>query len=281
MLSLWLASATLVSALEVTFRNEYSAAVELWWESPEGALTTVGVIEPGQELMQNTFDRHRFVFEDPNRERFAVTMSAAQSYYVLAAETVLVRCAMAGSQGLFFDVHVKPHWAPRGAARFLELVRAGAFDGLAINRVVPRFLAQFGISPDFSLRSQWRTRIISDDLKQNIPFTPGTLSYAGSGPDSRTTEVFVVMPDTPQSQLDYFGRNPWETPFGHVTRRTLETVLPTFVNPYGDMPPWGNGPDPQKIYEAGGYDYLKEKFPELAYFEACSIRPKVEEDPEL
>ena len=39
---------------------------------------------------------------------------------------------------------------------------------------------------------------------------------------------------------------------------------------YGDMPPWGKGPDPQKIY-GEGYGYLAREFPELDYLETCRV----------
>ena len=46
----------------------------------------------------------------------------------------------AGKQS--FDMLIKPYWSPIGASRFLELVRAGYYDGVALNRVVPGFLMQ-------------------------------------------------------------------------------------------------------------------------------------------
>lgn len=42
----------------------------------------------------------------------------------------------------YLDILVKPYWAPRAASRFLELVRNGHYDGVAFNRVVPKFLTQ-------------------------------------------------------------------------------------------------------------------------------------------
>ena len=43
-------------------------------------------------------------------------------------------------------IEVYPDWAPRGAARFLDLVRAGFFTDIAMFRTVEGFLSQFGIS---------------------------------------------------------------------------------------------------------------------------------------
>eukprot|EP00751_Fragilariopsis_kerguelensis_P015366 CAMPEP_0170761074 /NCGR_PEP_ID=MMETSP0733-20121128/1950_1 /TAXON_ID=186038 /ORGANISM="Fragilariopsis kerguelensis, Strain L26-C5" /LENGTH=355 /DNA_ID=CAMNT_0011100979 /DNA_START=137 /DNA_END=1204 /DNA_ORIENTATION=- len=171
-------------------------------------------------------------------------------------ETVVVEC---GSTEGSFRIQVKPYWSPRGAARFLELIDLSnnsnslLFDGCALNRVVTRFLTQFGISRDFPLRTKYRTNSIVDDAvtdtasSSNIPFQPGYMSYAGSGPHSRTTEVFVVMPDTPPHQLDAFGENSWETPFGYIETKYLDEVVSKWYADYGDMTPWGNGPDPQNF----------------------------------
>jgi cyclophilin family peptidyl-prolyl cis-trans isomerase len=81
------------------------------------------------------------------------------------------------------------------------------FDGCALNRVVPKFLTQFGIGADYSKRIDFRIKVIPDDphLDPPVPFRPGYMSYAGRGPDSRSIEIFIVMPDTPQKQLNYVG----------------------------------------------------------------------------
>ena len=82
--------------------------------------------------------------------------------------------------------------------------------------------------------------------------------------------MFFVMPDCPTGQLRHFGTNAWETPFAQVLDAESLAVVGGF-KAYGDMPPWGAGPDPQKIYPEGGYDYLAREFPELDYLEKCEI----------
>lgn len=39
-------------------------------------------------------------------------------------------------------VEVHPEWAPRGAARFVELVEHGYYNGCRFHRVVQKFMAQ-------------------------------------------------------------------------------------------------------------------------------------------
>ena len=251
----------------VTFRNEMDVDAELAWVHPETKETTgVGRVPAyGGELHQDTWAGHTFKYDQGE-----VTIRGDRTFYSLT-KTGTVRVACGTTVGNI-GISVFPDWAPRGAGRFLELVRRKYFDGAAINRVVPRFLAQFGISKDYETRTRWRTANIPDDPKQRIPFEAGMIAYAGSGPDSRSTEMFFVMPDTPKHQLDHFGTNPWETPFAVCDPGAVRDVLPKLANPYGDMPPWGNGPDPQKIYRRGGYDdYLAADFPELAYFTECTV----------
>src|ERR1700685_2434839 len=43
-------------------------------------------------------------------------------------------------------IHVTRGWAPRGADRFYNLVRGGFFTECAFFRVIPNFMAQFGIN---------------------------------------------------------------------------------------------------------------------------------------
>jgi cyclophilin family peptidyl-prolyl cis-trans isomerase len=59
-----------------------------------------------------------------------------------------------------FFCQMHPEWAPLGAARFLELVSEGAYDGTAIYRVVRRKsepeAVQFGYLKDDNLRNKWK-----------------------------------------------------------------------------------------------------------------------------
>lgn len=98
---------------------------------------------------------------------------------------------------------------------------------------MPNFLIQFGIGKDFKYRRDVSETAIWDDYDNEIKFEPGFISYAGSGPDSRTAELFIVMPDTPQAQLESFGQNDWETPFGFVEGDL--SVLSKIYSGYGDM----------------------------------------------
>src|SRR5690242_8203389 len=47
-----------------------------------------------------------------------------------------------------FVIAVHRAWAPLGADRFYNLVRSGYYDGVRFFRVIPGFMAQFGLHPD-------------------------------------------------------------------------------------------------------------------------------------
>lgn len=230
----------------------------------------------GGERIVHTFPGHKFTY-DYGGERHWIEVRKEHDLELLLADKteILVKCTTTAngfrSTGQQLNIRVIPWWSPRGASRFLELVRDNYYDQCALNRVVPHFLTQFGISADVEKRRKWRARSIKDDPKRNeINFMPGMLSYAGSGPDSRYGEVFIVMPDTPQQQLDHFGTNSWETAFGIVQGELDETPISKW-HAYGDMPPWGTGPNAQKIHLDDGYEYLSREFPELDYIESCVV----------
>ena len=201
----------------------------------------------------------------------------SEQFLMLAGSTdgYRVRCEVSvNSQQYmdYLDILVKPYWAPRAASRFLELVRNGYYDGVAFNRVVPNFLTQFGIAKDFLTRTRERELTLWDDFPKGVKFEPGTMSFAGSGHDSRTTEIFIVMPGATQQQLDKFGENTWETPFAVIEGDVEKSALKKIYSGYGDMPPYGRGPDSNRIYDVDGYTrYLPKNFPKLDYIDRCYV----------
>jgi cyclophilin family peptidyl-prolyl cis-trans isomerase len=110
-------------------------------------------------------------------------------------------------------IEVYRDWAPLGADRFLELVKDDFFTDIAFFRCVKRFLTQFGIS-DVQSKKHWHREEIPDDPNLNIGIKKNYLSYAGGGPNTRSTQLFIAFED-----LDFLGKEPWETPFGKLSCR--------------------------------------------------------------
>lgn len=100
-------------------------------------------------------------------------------------------------------IAVHKDWAPIGAEHFLELVRAGYYDGAPWFRVIPGFMAQTGVAADPEMTAQWQQQTIQDEgvVVGNLP---GKVSFGRSGaPNSRSTHFFINYVDN--SRLDSQG----------------------------------------------------------------------------
>lgn len=86
-------------------------------------------------------------------------------------------------------IDVYPEAAPNAAERFLALVRAGFYDDTPVSRVVPGFVAQFGINWREGHRD-WQNDNFADDPTL-FSLDPGTLAFAKAGPDTNSTQVFI------------------------------------------------------------------------------------------
>lgn len=93
-----------------------------------------------------------------------------------------------------FIVRVVREWAPIGADRFFNLVQAGYYDDCRFFRVVPNFVVQWGIHGHPKVNAAWRSANLKDDpqVQGNLR---GRLCFAKSGPNTRTTQVFINLKD--------------------------------------------------------------------------------------
>jgi cyclophilin family peptidyl-prolyl cis-trans isomerase len=146
------------------------------------------------------------------------------------------------------------------------------YDGSHFFRVVPNFLVQFGISYSTDQELQALAhKSIPDDPKHVDPpirFEPGIISYAGSGPNSRTSQLFISY-----GSAESLGTQLWETPIGQVIEG-MENVKNFYS--YGDMPPWGKGPVQGKIH--GHPEYIENEFPLTDKFVKCHVERKGKAD---
>jgi cyclophilin family peptidyl-prolyl cis-trans isomerase len=106
-------------------------------------------------------------------------------------------------------IEVYPDAAPNAAQRFVELVEAGFYDGTPISRVVPGFVAQFGVNWRDPHRA-WKDRNFDDDPTL-FALERGTLAFAKAGPNTNSTQVFINYAENnrladPQYNFTVFGR---------------------------------------------------------------------------
>ncbi len=104
-----------------------------------------------------------------------------------------------------FVARLRRGWAPLGVDRFFHLVESGFYDDSRFYRVRAGFIVQFGIPGDPTVSVHWHDRRITDDPVQ-ASNTRGTLAYAMTGPDTRTSQIYINYTDN--SRLDEQGFAP-------------------------------------------------------------------------
>jgi peptidyl-prolyl cis-trans isomerase A (cyclophilin A) len=147
-----------------------------------------------------------------------------------------------------FTVKVTRAWAPNGADHFYNLVRAGFFTDAAFFRVIPGFMAQFGISARPEVSRIWANSNIQDDpVKESN--TRGMVTFAQtSARNSRSTQLFINYGDNSRLNADRFA------PFGEVTKGM--DVVDRIYSGYGEQPDQG-------AITSQGKAYLDKAFPRL------------------
>jgi peptidyl-prolyl cis-trans isomerase A (cyclophilin A) len=161
-----------------------------------------------------------------------------------------------------FVIEVQRELAPNGADRFYNLVKHGFYDDTAFFRVVEGFMVQFGISGNPTLNSVWRSARIPDDPVKEKNMR-GMITFATSGPNSRTTQLFINFADN--LNLDHMGF----APFGKVVSGM--DVVDKLYKGYGEGAPGGAGPN-QGLIQTKGNEYLKAEFPKLDYTQRATIQ---------
>src|SRR5215469_15091400 len=102
-------------------------------------------------------------------------------------------------------IEVHRDWAPIGADHFYTLVKSGFYDGARFFRVVPGFVVQFGLAGDPAATAKWKDMNLPDDPVTQSN-TPGMVTYATAGPNTRTTQLFINLGNN--QRLDGMGFAP-------------------------------------------------------------------------
>lgn len=150
-------------------------------------------------------------------------------------------------------IEVTRAWAPLGVDRFYNLVKNHYYDGATFFRVLPGFVAQFGISARPAVSKVWTNAKIPDDpvTQSNLS---GYLTFATAGPNTRTTQIFINLADN--TRLDGMGF----APFAKIVEGM--DVVEQFYTGYGEGAPRGNGPDQGRLTDEGKA-YIDKNFPLL------------------
>jgi len=152
-------------------------------------------------------------------------------------------------------IEVHREWAPLGSDRFYTLVKANYLDGAHFFRVIPGFMAQFGLAGDPLVTARWKGTELPDDPKSQSN-TRGMITFATAGANTRTTQLFINYGDN--SRLDEKGF----TPFGRVVSGM--EVMDAINSRYRESPNQGS-------IKAEGNTYLDRDFPGLDLIKSAKL----------
>lgn len=174
----------------------------------------------------------------------------------------LFRVRLETSKGaIVLEIH--RDWAPHGADRFYNLVRAGFYDDARFFRVIVGRWAQFGIPGDPKLARLWRNQTIPDDPRRESNVR-GTIAYAFAVPNGRTTQVFINLRDNSATH----DPEPF-VPFGRIVEGMQ--VADALYAGYGESAGGGiRGGKQGPLFEEGNH-YLKAHFPQLDYIKRAVV----------
>lgn len=168
------------------------------------------------------------------------------------------RVAVETSKGTF-TIEVTRSLAPLGADRFYELVSIGYFTDVRFFRMVPGFIAQFGIHGDPAVNNAWKRAMLPDE-PMRTGNTRGTVTFASAGPDTRTVQLFISTGDN-RRRLDH---QRVFAPIGTVVDGM--NVVDALNSEYGEEPNFS------RIF-AQGNEYLRKWFPALDYIKQATVVP--------
>ncbi|GKZ01541.1 hypothetical protein MPSEU_001104700 [Mayamaea pseudoterrestris] len=173
-----------------------------------------------------------------------------------------------------WSILVHDSWAPRGASRFLKMVRASHFSApkVPLMRCVSNFLCQFGLNGASGRRFE---TTIPDDV-QWLPAGPshrvnsagvkrymrGYLSYAGGGNHSRSNQLFVALADN--GMLG--GGSPWEVPWGELVGTHSFDTLDELYTGYGE-----HGPRQGMLHGDNAIRTTEVEFPKISWILGCKV----------
>mmetsp|Transcript_19443 Transcript_19443/g.36240 ORF Transcript_19443/g.36240 Transcript_19443/m.36240 type:complete len:303 (+) Transcript_19443:98-1006(+) len=158
-------------------------------------------------------------------------------------------------------IQIVRDWSPLGADRFYALVLENYYSCAAFYRYVSNFIVQFGYAAEPDESSTWNA-VIQDDavVKSNLK---GTLTFATSGSDSRSTHLFFNFEDN--SFLDAQGFSP----FG-IVLEGFDTLVEVY-NPT----PYNSGGIDQGMYESGGNDWVLSRYPDVTLIESIILTDEI------
>lgn len=156
-----------------------------------------------------------------------------------------------------FDIEAVREWSPNGVDRLYQLIKNEYYVDVAIFRVVPNFVAQFGIHNDTLINNAWQKRGIEDEsvIKKNDSMT---ISFARGGVNTRSNQIFINLKENHRlDKLAYSGVVGFPVVAKVIAGQ--ENVL-KFYDGYGD----NLGRKQGEIAKLGN-EFLRKEYPKVDY----------------
>ncbi len=162
-----------------------------------------------------------------------------------------------------FDIEAHRKWSPKAVDRLYQLISTDFYTDIALYRVVPNFVVQFGIHNNAELNKAWSYyKIIDEPVKKSN--AEGTIAFARSGKKSRDTQLFINLKNNARLDSIFYSD---VTGFPVIAKVTQGMdVVKSFYDVYGEKP--GNMQDSIQKF---GNAYLKSTFPKLDYIKKAYI----------
>jgi len=160
-----------------------------------------------------------------------------------------------------FDIIAKREWSPQGVDRLYQLIKSDYYTDIALFRVIPEFVVQFGIQSDSVLNSSWKKYKIKDEpvLQSNDSMA---ISFARDGVDSRTTQIFINLKNN--HRLDTVNFN------GVTGFPVIAKITHGMGNVHKFYSTDEDVPDQDSIQKYGN-DYIKRKYPKVDFINKAYI----------
>lgn len=162
-----------------------------------------------------------------------------------------------------FDIEAKRAWSPEGVDRLYQLIKNEFYSDIAIFRVVPGFVAQFGIHNDSLINASWRSfKIEDEEVLESNDFM--TISFARGGVKTRTTQLFINLKNNKRlDALAYSGVKGFPVIAKVIAGK--DNIL-KFYDGYGDR--LGMRQDSLNRY---GNAFIRTNYPEIDFIKKAYI----------
>lgn len=162
-----------------------------------------------------------------------------------------------------FDIEAHREWSALAVDRLYQLIKKDYYTDIAIFRVVPGFVAQFGIHDNPELSKIWEKYPVKDEpviAKNNFM----TVAYARDGKDTRAIQLFINLADNNKLDTVNFNNVKGFPVIAKVINGS--DVILKFYDGYGNEPAML-----QDSMYARGNTYIKENFPKVDYIKRAYI----------